>query len=139
MLSRLLCLLTLCLVSAVASAETFWIWGSKNNVAKQQVWFRASFELKEVPSVAKLQAVADNHCVVWLNGKQLGGSDDWADAFTAEVAGDLKVGMNTLAIVGRNDGGIAAMACRPSCAGRTRSASDEGSWSWPDMGRGHLN
>ena len=112
MLSRLLCLLTLCLVSAVASAETFWIWDSKNNVAKQQVWFRTSFELKEVPSVAKLQAVADNHCVVWLNGKQLGGSDDWADAFTAEVAGDLKVGVNTLAIVGRNDGGIAAMACR---------------------------
>ena len=112
MLSRLLCLLTLCLVSAVASAETFWIWGSKNNVAKQQVWFRTSFELKEVPSVAKLQAVADNHCVVWLNGKQLGGSDDWADAFTAEVAGDLKVGVNTIAILGRNDGGSAAMSCR---------------------------
>jgi len=112
MLSRLLCLLTLCLVSVVASAETFWIWGPKNNVAKQQVWFRATFELKEVPSIVRLQAVADNHCVVWLNGKQLGGSDDWADAFTAEVAGDLKVGVNTIAILGRNDGGSAAMSCR---------------------------
>ena len=137
MLTRLLCLLTLCLVSAVASAETFWIWGSKNNVAKQQVWFRTSFELKEVPSVAKLQAVADNHCVVWLNGKQLGGSDDWADAFTAEVAGDLKVGVNTLAIVGRNDGGIAAMSCRLN-AGKAVLVESGANWktSLADPGKG---
>ena len=137
MLTRLLCLLTLCLVSAVASAETFWIWGSKNNVAKQQVWFRTSFELKEVPSVAKLQAVADNHCVVWLNGKQLGGSDDWADAFTAEVAGDLKVGVNTIAIVGRNDGGIAAMSCRLN-AGKAVLVESGASWktSLADPGKG---
>ena len=137
MLTRLLCLLTLCLVSAVASAETFWIWGSKNNVAKQQVWFRTSFELKEVPSVAKLQAVADNHCVVWLNGKQLGGSDDWADAFTAEVAGDLKVGVNTIAIVGRNDGGIAAMSCRLN-AGKAVLVESGANWktSLADPGKG---
>ena len=137
MLTRLLCLLTLCLVSAVASAETFWIWGSKNNVAKQQVWFRTSFELKEVPTKAQLQAVADNHCVVWLNGKQLGGSDDWADAFTAEVAGDLKVGVNTLAIVGRNDGGIAAMSCRLN-AGKAVLVESGASWktSLADPGKG---
>jgi len=137
MLTRLLCLLTLCLVSAVASAETFWIWGSKNNVAKQEVWFRASFELKEVPAVAKLQAVADNHCVVWLNGKQLGGSDDWADAFTAEVAGDLKVGVNTIAIVGRNDGGIAAMSCRLN-AGKAVLVESGANWktSLADPGKG---
>jgi putative heme-binding domain-containing protein len=112
MLSRLLCLLTLCLASAVASGETLWIWGSKNNVAKQQVWFRSSFELKDVPAKAKLFATADNHCVVWLNGKQLGGSDDWASAFSAEVGGDLKAGVNTIAILGRNDGGIAAVSFR---------------------------
>ena len=137
MLTRLLCLLTLCLVSAVASAETFWIWGSKNNVAKQEVWFRASFELKEVPAKALLQAVADNHCVVWLNGKQLGGSDDWADAFTAEVAGDLKVGVNTIAIVGRNDGGIAAMSCRLN-AGKAVLVESGANWktSLADPGKG---
>ena len=137
MLTRLLCLLTLCLVSAVASAETFWIWGSKNNVAKQQVWFRTSFELKEVPTKAQLQAVADNHCVVWLNGKQLGGSDDWADAFTAEVAGDLKVGVNTIAIVGRNDGGIAAMSCRLN-AGKAVLVESGANWktSLADPGKG---
>jgi len=71
---RLLCLSVLCLCSVVASAETAWIWGAKNNVAKQEVWFRTTFELKEVPAKALLQAAADNHCVVWLNGKALGGS-----------------------------------------------------------------
>ena len=89
---RLLCLSVLCLCSVVASAETSWIWGAKNDIAKQEVWFRTSFELKEVPAKALLQAAADNHCVVWLNGKALGGSDDWAEAFNAEVGGDLKAG-----------------------------------------------
>ena len=82
---RLLCLSVLCLCSVVASAETSWIWGAKNNIAKQEVWFRTSFELKEVPAKALLQAAADNHCVVWLNGKALGGSDDWAEALAIPV------------------------------------------------------
>ena len=127
MLSRLLCLFMFCLCSVVASAETSWIWGAKNNVAKQEVWFRASFELKEIPAKALLQATADNHCVVWLNGKSLGGSDDWAEAFTAEVGGDLKVGVNTLAVLARNDGGIAAMSLRLS-AGKTVLAETGTNW-----------
>ena len=102
------------LASSPLRAETFWIWGAKNNIAKQEVWFRSSFELKEVPAKALLQAVADNHCEVWLNGKQLGGSDDWAQPFAAEVGADLKAGVNTIAVLGRNDGGIAAMAFRLS-------------------------
>ena len=116
-----------CLCSVVASAETAWIWGAKNNVAKQEVWFRASFELKEVPAKALLQATADNHCVVWLNGKELGGSDDWAEAFTAEVGGDLKAGVNTIAVLARNDGGIAAMSLRLS-SGKTVLAETGTHW-----------
>ena len=102
------------LASSPLRAETFWIWGAKNNIAKQEVWFRSSFELKEAPTKAQLLAVADNHCEVWLNGKQLGGSDDWAQPFAAEVGADLKAGVNTIAVLGRNDGGIAAMAFRLS-------------------------
>ena len=127
MLSRLLCLFMFCLCSVVASAETAWIWGAKNNVAKQEVWFRASFELKEVPAKALLQATADNHCVVWLNGKELGGSDDWAEAFTAEVGADLKAGVNTIAVLARNDGGIAAMSLRLS-SGKTVLAETGTHW-----------
>ncbi|MEY3853815.1 MAG: hypothetical protein RI910_2795 [Verrucomicrobiota bacterium] len=124
---RLLCLSVLCLCSVVASAETSWIWGAKNNVAKQEVWFRTSFELKEVPAKALLQAAADNHCVVWLNGKALGGSDDWAEAFNAEVGGDLKAGVNTIAVLARNDGGIAALSFRLT-AGKTVLAESGTNW-----------
>ena len=124
---RLLCLSVLCLCSVVASAETSWIWGAKNNIAKQEVWFRTSFELKEVPAKALLQAAADNHCVVWLNGKALGGSDDWAEAFNAEVGGDLKAGVNTIAVLARNDGGIAALSFRLS-AGKAVLAESGTNW-----------
>ena len=96
--SRLLCLLALCLVSAVAPADTFWIWGSKNNVAKQQVWFRASFELKEVPAKAMLQAVADNHCVVWLNGKQTVDFTEPADWTPPKGMAGRKLGTGTFAL-----------------------------------------
>ena len=115
------------LASSPLRADTFWIWGAKNNVAKQEVWFRTSFELKEVPAKTLLQIAADNHCVVWLNGKQLGGSDDWAEAFVAEVGTDLKAGVNTIAVLARNDGGIAAMSFRLS-AGKTVLAESGANW-----------
>jgi putative heme-binding domain-containing protein len=124
---RLIITLLVCFASSPLRADTFWIWGAKNNVAKQEVWFRTSFELKEVPAKALLQSTADNHCVVWLNGKQLGGSDDWAEAFSAEVGGDLKAGVNTIAVLARNDGGIAAMSFRLS-AGKTVLAESGANW-----------
>ena len=125
------------LASSPLRAETFWVWGAKNNTSNQQVWFRSSFELKEVPAKAMLQSAADNHCVVWLNGKQLGGSDDWAQAFVAEVGADLKAGVNTIAVLGRNDGGIAAMSFRLT-AGKKVLAESGAHWktSLADPGKG---
>ena len=99
-------------------AETQWIWAKKNGIPKQEVWARASFDLKDIPAKATLLASADNHCVVWLNGKQLGGSDEWAHAFSAEVGGDLKAGHNIISVLARNDGGGAALSFRIS-AGKT--------------------
>ena len=134
---RLIIALLVCFITSPLRAETFWIWGEKNNIAKQQVWFRTSFELKEVPTKAQLLAVADNHCKVWLNGKQLGGTDEWHEPFSAEVGADLKTGLNTIAILGRNDGGIAAMAFRLS-AGKTVLAESGANWktSLADPGKG---
>ena len=125
------------LASSPLRAETFWVWGAKNNVTNQQVWFRSSFELKEAPTKAQLQAVADNHCTVWLNGKQLGGSDEWQEPFAAEVSADLKAGVNTIAILGRNDGGIAAMAFRLSVGKKVLAESgDNWKTSLADPGKG---
>ena len=56
-----------------------------------------------------------------------GGSDDWAQAFTAEVGADLKAGVNTIAVLARNDGGIAAMSFRLT-AGKTVLAESGANW-----------
>ncbi len=93
-------------------AETQWIWTAKNNVTNQQTWGRTVIDLKEVPAKATLLASADNHIEVWVNGQPAGKSDDWAQASKADVAKFLKPGRNTIAVLARNDGGIAALVVR---------------------------
>jgi putative heme-binding domain-containing protein len=99
-------------------AETQWIWASKNNVTNQQVWLRGTFEVGKLPAKAELIASADNHCKVWINGKEVGGSDDWEQPVRANLNGHLKAGRNTIAVLARNDGGVAAFVLRVT-AGKT--------------------
>ena len=87
------------LASSPLRAETSWIWAKKNNVSNQEVWARGSFELAKVPAKVELLASADNHCVVWVNGKQVGGTDEWQQPLKADVAAALKAGRNTIAVL----------------------------------------
>ena len=93
-------------------AEAQWIWTAKNNVTNQQTWARTVIDLKEVPSKALLLASADNHIEVWVNGQPAGKSDEWAEAAQTDVTKFLKPGRNTLSVLARNDGGIAALVVR---------------------------
>ncbi len=100
------------LAPSIASAETQWIWTAKNNVTNQQTWARTVVDLKEVPAKATLLASADNHIEVWVNGQPAGHSDEWAEAAKTDVTKFLKPGRNTIAVLARNDGGIAALVVR---------------------------
>mgnify|MGYP000424221923 FL=1 len=93
-------------------AEAQWIWTAKNNVTNQQTWARTVIDLKEVPTKALLLASADNHIEVWVNGQPAGKSDEWAEAAQTDVTKFLKPGRNTLSVLARNDGGIAALVVR---------------------------
>jgi putative heme-binding domain-containing protein len=93
-------------------AEAQWIWTAKNNVTNQQTWARTVIDLKEVPTKALLLAAADNHIEVWVNGQPAGKSDEWAEAAQTDVTKFLKPGRNTIAVLARNDGGIAALVVR---------------------------
>ena len=104
--------LAVSLVPSVVSAETQWIWTAKNNVTNQQTWARTVVDLKEVPAGATLLASADNHVEVWVNGQPAGQSDEWAEAAKTDVTKLLKPGRNTIAVLARNDGGIAALIVR---------------------------
>ena len=93
-------------------AEAQWIWTAKNNVTNQQTWARTVIDLKEVPTKALLLASADNHIEVWVNGQPAGKSDEWAEAAQTDVTKFLKPGRNTISVLARNDGGIAALVVR---------------------------
>jgi len=93
-------------------AEAQWIWTAKNNVTNQQTWARTVIDLKEVPTKALLLAAADNHIEVWVNGQPAGKSDEWAEAAQTDVTKFLKPGRNTISVLARNDGGIAALVVR---------------------------
>jgi len=113
---RLPLLAAACLAVLSAPISTFaeaqWIWTAKNNVTNQQTWARTVIDLKEVPAKALLLASADNHIEVWVNGQPAGKSDEWAEAAQTDVTKFLKPGRNTIAVLARNDGGIAALVVR---------------------------
>ena len=113
---RLPLLAAACLAVLSAPISTFaeaqWIWTAKNNVTNQQTWARTVIDLKEVPTKATLLASADNHIEVWVNGQPAGKSDEWAEAAQTDVTKLLKPGRNTIAVLARNDGGIAALVVR---------------------------
>ena len=113
---RLTLLAAACLAVLSAPVSTFaeaqWIWTAKNNVTNQQTWARTVIDLKEVPTKAVLLASADNHIEVWVNGQPAGKSDEWAEAAQTDVTKFLKPGRNTISVLARNDGGIAALVVR---------------------------
>ena len=96
-----------------------WIWSAKGDRAdKEVVYFRKSFEVRG-KKAAVLRISCDNHFEAWLNGKLVGKGDDWALPGQFEVRKDLTNGRNVLAILGRNAGGVAALAVSLSVLGVT--------------------
>ena len=88
-----------------AQVKPKWIWLSGPGVAKQ-VWFRKSFVVPEGTSKAKLYATCDNELVLSLDGKVMGECPDWGFPVIKEIP--LQPGKHTLAVAGKNHGGIAA-------------------------------
>lgn len=88
-----------------------WVWAAehKNN---QKVWFRRGFELAGKARTARLYASCDNQIKLWLNGKEIGVSDNWAKPIELDVTKALVVGKNQLAVEGQNEGGIAGLVLK---------------------------
>lgn len=85
------------------SIKPEWIWGAdanKNYAVKTTFTGGAKS--------AKLKVAADNHAVIYVNGKKVGSNDSWNDVTEIDVQKFLKVGENELAAEIRNEGGPAA-------------------------------
>ncbi|HYT92810.1 MAG TPA: hypothetical protein VEL76_29100, partial [Gemmataceae bacterium] len=93
-----------------------WVWDQAD---AQQVaqsndprYLRRPFQLSAKAVQADLWITADNHYVVYLNGKKVGEDGEWATVEKYDVAKYLVPGKNVLAILARNQGGPAGVIAR---------------------------
>jgi putative heme-binding domain-containing protein len=81
-----------------------WIWGDSIN---EDYTLTKKFDAIGTTQ-ARLKVSADNHVVLYLNGKQVGASDEWSEPAEADVTKLLKE-KNELVAEVRNDGGPAGL------------------------------
>lgn len=88
-----------------------WIWHPAENAEVKQAYFRHLFELPSGVRVksAQVWVTADNEFMFYLNGKEIGGGEEWKAVETFDVAADLKPGKNVVAIDGQNRQGTAGL------------------------------
>jgi hypothetical protein len=114
-----------------------WIWLAEGDPrASAPVgtrFFRRVFDLGEGSQVqsARLHVTADNAFEVWLNGRSVGGGDNWREVYTLNVAPMLRPGSNVLAVTATNGadtpnpaGLIAALVIRFRDGGMLEVATD---------------
>jgi putative heme-binding domain-containing protein len=105
--------LSLAANSSGFSQKADWIWydDPEGKVADGEVrYFRRVFNIASKVLQAELQASADNQFTAWINGKEVGSSDDWKKPLKVDVTDKLSSwGDNVLAIQARNNEGVAAV------------------------------
>jgi putative heme-binding domain-containing protein len=90
-----------------------WVW-DESPQKDEEVFFRRSFSLDNVPSEARVSVSCDNHCRVYVNGDKVTESDAWETPATADVQKSLRKGENVIAVHGWNEGGVAGLVLRVS-------------------------
>jgi len=106
--------LGLCVASAIANAATpSWIWKSKEPGEREKVFFRQEVALPADIASASVEVTCDNWQELWVNGRDFGFSAEWTSPQNYDVTSALTPnGRNVIAVEGRNEGGMAAMALR---------------------------
>jgi putative heme-binding domain-containing protein len=109
-----------------------WIWFDEAGEPPAETrYFRKTFTVAAAIEEATLDITADNHYVVWLNGKQAGAGDEWKNVNAYDVKKLLVEGKNVITVEGKNDGGPAGLLVRltykPKGGAKTTLVSDA-SW-----------
>lgn len=95
--------------SPTPSVVKAWIW-SADPTTKTAGQVKAEFDLEtKAIDQATLRIAGDDGCEAFLNGKSVLANGTWKRANEAEVTKQLQAGRNELRIVGRNNGGPAAI------------------------------
>ena len=85
-----------------------WIWHPSESTREVSRYFRKTVELPADARVASATAwgAANNEYTFYLNGKELGGCDEWKAVESFDVADELVPGKNVIAIKGVHARGI---------------------------------
>ncbi len=86
-----------------ADPTPHWLWSGANGGTDETVTFRKSFTVEGKVTNAKLSVSGDNHVIVWVNGQQVGKSDEWNEPATIDITKHVIAGSNVIAIQGKND------------------------------------
>ncbi|HUR52760.1 MAG TPA: heme-binding protein, partial [Gemmataceae bacterium] len=92
----------------VGGPTPLWVWGADVN---KSYFLRKEFAATGV-TAARLKVSADNHVVLFLNGKQVAASDEWTQPAEADVSKLLKPEGNVLVAQVRNAGGQAGFVLK---------------------------
>ncbi|MFT5409780.1 MAG: mono/diheme cytochrome c family protein [Verrucomicrobiales bacterium] len=85
-----------------------WIWAAADKTA-EALEFQRRFTLKALPSEARIWVTCDNASEVEVNGKPVGGSDDWTAPQIFDVR-NLQLGENTITVSATNGkGGVGGL------------------------------
>lgn len=97
-----------------------WVWANQSS-PNQSVWFRKTFSIQSPIESAQLYATCDNQAEVWINGKSVGKSNAWEQPIQRDIAKRLRQGENTIAVQGKNQGGIAALLVKIAVESKDQS------------------
>ncbi len=97
-------------VEAAPAPVPEWIWPANEGRApadNEVRFFRKTFTLQGDVSKAVLCVAADNHAVVFVNGKEVLRNDEWEKPDVVEVTKEIRAGENVIAARAKNDSGFA--------------------------------
>ncbi|MBU0478572.1 beta-galactosidase [bacterium] len=89
-----------------------WIWYPEDpslSCRKQWRYFRKSFKIIHPVKSSSLWITADNAFNLYVNGKEIGKSDDWQKVMKYDISHSLKEGTNIIAVEAYNEGSMAAL------------------------------
>lgn len=117
--------------AATAATVPHWLWSSNAPKDGEEVYLRKHLTVEGAAASAKLSIACDNHATAWVNGEQVLRNDAWAEPTTVDVAKLLKPGANLIAVLAKNDDGLAGLVVRlriKDAAGKTIDVVSDSSW-----------
>lgn len=108
-----------------------WIWSESPAQQSCTRYFAKTFELSGAVKDAVLYVVADDSAELFLNGETIGNVVAWqTPTVRKNLARNLRVGLNTLAVAVRNGDGPACVMARLDISGETQGTVIQTNDSW---------